>query len=232
MRNNQEGSWRILSKGAEATLYVGEFFGMLAVKKVRHPKKYRDPNLDLKLRRMRTRREARLLVVSKRAGVLVPFVYDVDIENCSIVMEYVSGELLRDYIVRGTSEYQRILNIFRDLGKILAKLHESGIIHGDFTTSNIIVSEDHELFVIDFGLGYTTSSRDPEDFAVELRVFSRGLEVFHAKNYGEYFSAFLDGYRIYPNADRVIERFREIFMRGRYVAERRIRKKFLPQNET
>jgi len=103
------------------------------------------------------------------------------------------------------------------------------VIHGDYTTSNVIISKMGKLFVIDFGLGVVSPRRDPEDYAVELRVFSRGLEVFHSKYYDRYISSFLDGYRGFKYADDVIERFREIFRRGRYVVERRKRKTFVPK---
>jgi len=223
--------WRLLSKGAEATIYVGKFLGLPAIRKVRHPKAYRSPDIDIMLRTLRTRREAKLLVLAKAAGVLVPFVYDVDIHECSIIMEYIKGILLRDYIKHLESQglLSTAFSLVEEAGRILAKLHSNRILHGDYTTSNIIVSNGR-LFVIDFGLGAVSMTNDLEDYAVELRVFSRGLEVYHSENYDEYVSSFLSGYRKFRYCEEVIERFEEIFRRGRYVAERRTRKIFLPQN--
>lgn len=229
MSNDED--WVVISRGAEATLYKGEFLGLCAIKKVRHPKKYRDPQLDLKLRVQRTKREAKLLVMSKNAMVPVPFVYDVDLKECAIIMEYIDGVLLRDYIkeLENRDDVQSSIELIKRAGEILAMLHEYGIIHGDYTTSNIIVARNGGLYVIDFGLGYIYTSSDPEDYAMELRVFSRGLEVFHYEKYGTYMQGFLQGYRRFSKYEAVIDRLKEIFRRGRYVSERRIRRIFRPR---
>ncbi len=232
MSNNRlcNSNWKLLSKGAEATLYVGTYMSLPAIKKVRHPKPYRHPKLDMKLRMLRTRREAKLLVLAKHVGVLTPFVFDVDLKQCTIIMEYIEGVLLRDYIHQLEMEGRtdESLSLMRKAGSLLARLHNGGIIHGDFTTSNILFSRHAGLFVIDFGLGYVYKSDDPEDYAMDLRVFSRGLEVFHYTHYNDFMNKFLEGYQDCYRYDSVVSRLREIFRRGRYIEERRIRKIFKP----
>lgn len=223
--------WVLISRGAEAEIYKGSFYGHLAVKKLRFPKKYRHPLLDLKIRRGRTRREARLLNMAKAAHVPVPYVFYVDEEACMLIIEYIEGELLRRALLRFEMEQssEQALKYVRLAGSYLGRLHDIGIIHGDFTTSNLILASNGKLFIIDFGLGYYTGSKDPEDYAVELRVFSRGLEIYHYSHYQEYWSEFLEGYSSeYGNASAILNRVRDIFLRGRYIAERRIKRVFAP----
>ena len=224
--------WLLISKGAEAEIYKGIFYGYPAIKKVRFPKKYRHPVLDIKIRRTRTRREARLLNLAKKANVPAPYVFYVNELECILIMEFIEGDLLRRTIrnLEIIGDIDRALEYIHMSGKLLARLHEAGIIHGDYTTSNIIVTPKGELFVIDFGLGYFTGSSDPEDYAVELRVFSRGLEIYHYGMYNKYWSAFLEGYREEnARAETIIQRTKEIFMRGRYVVERRKKRLFIPR---
>ena len=40
------------------------------------------------------------------------------------------------------------------MGFLILKVHELGIIHGDLTTSNMIIDKDNHLVLIDFGLSY------------------------------------------------------------------------------
>ncbi len=225
-------SWIKISKGAEAEIYRGVFYGRPAIKKVRFPKRYRHPVLDIKIRRTRTRREARLLSLAKKASVPAPYVFYVDEDKCFLIIEYIGGELLRRALrkLEEKKNFEKALEYIRRAGILLGMLHEAGIIHGDYTTSNLILTPNETLFVIDFGLGYFTGSKDPEDYAMELRVFGRGLEIYHYENYHRYWSAFIAGYKSEKdNADIIIERAREISMRGRYVAERRTKRKFIPQ---
>lgn len=225
--------WKLLSKGAEANIYLGDYLGLPAIKKERYEKNYRHPSVDYKLRTVRTRREARLLHMAKdRAKVPTPFVYYVNVEEATLIMEYIPGQLLRDVLLKMGDRNRKdfSLGYMYKLGKILAKLHSAGIIHGDFTTSNIIVhNRSGELFVIDFGLGYFRKSSDPEDYAIELRVFRKSLDLFHGVQSDLYFSSFLDGYREkFEMADEIIRRYKEIYLRGRYVVARRVKRTFLP----
>lgn len=82
------------------------------------------------------------MVKAKKCGVNVPEILDVDSEKRTITMSYVNGVKLKDYL---TSQKGVDLDgVLRDVGKNTALLHNDGIIHGDLTTSNIMVQEDKE----------------------------------------------------------------------------------------
>ncbi|MCJ7608123.1 Kae1-associated serine/threonine protein kinase [Candidatus Bathyarchaeota archaeon] len=96
-----------------------------------------------------------------------------------------------------------------------------GIVHGDLTTSNVIVTKRSRLVLIDFGLA--EYSRELESRGVDLVL---GQRVFHSTHHGygaECYQALLEGYRERVGnveADEVEERVKEITRRGRYAIER------------
>ncbi|MHA1617599.1 MAG: KEOPS complex kinase/ATPase Bud32 [Candidatus Njordarchaeales archaeon] len=215
-------SFKLIAKGAEAYIYYGEFYGLPAIKKWRIPKTYRIKTLDAVIRKTRTKREAKLLRSVKKIGIPAPTVYEVDLRECSIIMEFIRGELLRDALLSQKIPHKKALELFLKIGEFVGMLHENSIVHGDLTTSNIILvnAENDELVFIDFGLGDVTNSI--EEFGVELRVFRSSLASTHYDHDEEFFSAFENGYRkTFSKASSALKKYREIMLRGRYVAERR-----------
>ena len=146
-------------EGAEAVLTVQEFAGFCCLKKLRVSKKYRPVSLDEKLRFERTRREARLLVKAKEAGVLCPHVFAVSKDF--ILIEKLLGRTLNKVEKAGKKSYF-------EAGALLAKLHSLNIAHGDYTPANLMLV-GKKLYVIDFGLGFVSS--EDEDKAVDLLTF-------------------------------------------------------------
>ncbi|NPB02702.1 MAG: Kae1-associated kinase Bud32 [Methanopyri archaeon] len=178
---------RVLARGAESIVVLHEWFGLDAVYKIRLPREYRHPDLDSRLRRNRTRREARTLVRLADAGLPVPTLYEADVEECLVVTEYVPGPSLRDALEEGEAGPEHV----EELGRIAASLHGMGIVHNDLTTSNVIVADDGPV-LIDLGMSF--DSGDPKDHAIDLRVFERCLESSHPSLSDELWRAFLRGY--------------------------------------
>ena len=208
---------QLLKKGAEAYLYLDEWFGLKVVKKVRVVKSYRVGLLDEQLRKFRTAHEAKLLSSAKSFGVPTPVVFDVDVCKFTIVMEFIEGLLLKKLLPE-VSDSERI-RLCRLVGRNIGLLHSNGIFHGDLTTSNMIVQRD-KIYFIDFGLG--GFSKEIEYFGVDLHLLLRVLESSHHEIAEECFSAIVDGYSsVFDKADLVLKKVKEIRMRGRYVVERR-----------
>ena len=58
-------------------------------------------------------------------------------------------------LARGEEGQQELRSLAANMGATVARMHRAGLIHGDITTSNILVrSEDSSLVMIDFGLSY------------------------------------------------------------------------------
>ncbi len=204
-------------RGAEAYLYLIDWFGEKAILKHRLPKKYRHSKLDILLRRRRTVTEARAIKEALRIGVMAPAVYYVDPMEAIIVMEYLPYPSLSSIIEEGNLE--KAIKASEQVGRYAAMLHEEGISHGDLTTSNVLVG-DH-VFLIDFGLASLHSTE--RDNAVDVHLFLRSLESTHPEHVDTVFQAFIDGYRSLrgEKTEKILGLVEEIRLMGRYKAERR-----------
>lgn len=180
--------------GAEAVIHFSDI-----VTKERIKKNYRHPSLDEQLRAQRNRKEAKLLA---EAPVRVPKI--IDVKTHSISMELIDGPRLRDKL-----NVQNAKDLGKLTGAMIKKLHNSDIIHGDLTTSNILVDKDG-LVLIDFGLA--TQSKRIEDKAVDLHVLKETLEGTHIDEKEIFWESFSDSY-----ADsRVLNWLSNVERRGRY----------------
>jgi len=206
---------RHIAKGAEADLWLDpDWNGRKALIKRRGEKRYRHTALDRAIRRSRTIHEADIIHRAKLAGVPTPLLYQVDPTGATITMQYVEGERVRDIVDR-LGEKERT-ELFCLIGIQAGRLHRSGIIHGDLTTSNMIKARDLVVFV-DFGLGELSS--EAEKRGVDLHLMRRMLTSTHFKHADELFNAFEEGYRsvMGAEAEEALRRMREIERRGRYV---------------
>jgi N6-L-threonylcarbamoyladenine synthase/protein kinase Bud32 len=193
---------KIISRGAEAVLYLSK--GELVKERIK--KGYRVAEIDEKLRRVRTKGEASLLSKASRAGVLTPGVREV--EKFSIRMEFLEGERVKEALEKGSS------GIYEKIGEIVGKLHSSNIVHGDLTTSNMILKGE-KLYLIDFGLGRMTNR--VEDFAVDLLLLYEAFRSTHFPLLEEAWKAILKAYtQEYAHAGDVIKRMEKIKKRRRY----------------
>ncbi len=212
----------LIASGAEADLYRGRFLGYDVVIKYRVPKGYRDPNFDRAVRMERTLTEAKTMLIAMECGVPVPTILYVDVENALIVMEYVDGALLRDVIPSVDGSLRR--RYLELLGGYVGKLHVSNVAHGDLTTSNVMVTSEGMMYLIDFGLSRV--SYDVEDKAVDIHLLIRSFESTHYNLTKELVRYFLRGYTSAVGVEGVnivVDKVREIRLRGRYVEERRVR---------
>ncbi len=205
---------KLIYRGAEAEIYLQDWFGELAIRKNRVPKPYRVSELDSTIRRTRTLHETNLMHEARRAGIPVPVIQHLDVEESSFIMEYVKGPTLKEelYVVAPQMRRRRC----RDLGKLIAKLHEGGLVHGDLTISNVL-SDNGKLFLIDFGLG--NFSEQLEDRGIDLLLLNRAMKSTHVKFHEEIFDAFLSGYSAIVGRKREVEilnKVHEIERRGRY----------------
>ena len=191
---------KLIAQGAEAKLYVS---GSKLIKE-RIKKSYRLEVLDNRIRKLRTRREAKLL---SRANVNVPRLLKIDEENSILEMEFIKGDLLKDGL--DSLELKKSLEVCKHIGEEVSKLHEQDIIHGDLTTSNMIL-KDNKVYFIDFGLGFI--SQKAEDKAVDIHLLKQALESKHYKKFEEYYSVILKNYK----NKEVIKRLEKVEARGRY----------------
>jgi Kae1-associated kinase Bud32 len=191
-------------KGAEAVVTTN---GKTVIKK-REPKGYRIKELDDKLRLFRTKREAKVMDTLAKAGLNVPNILNVDEKTATIRMNIVEGEKLRDALAT-----ENCGSICQEVGRMIGVMHQKNIVHGDLTTSNMIL-EGKDVYFIDFGL--SSFSNREEDKAVDLHLFSQALESSHHEIAKKCFETALQAYKkTNSGCEKVLERLKEVEERGR-----------------
>lgn len=184
---------KLIFKGAEAEIWQDR--DVIIKKRVK--KSYRIPEIDVQLRKRRTRSEAAILSRASRLGLPVPRVLDSG--DFEIIMQFIQGIRLRDSGISGYEER---------IGQAIASMHSAGIVHGDLTTSNMI-ERGGEIFLIDFGLGKFSSRF--EDFASDIFLLQEVLGSEKALD------PVLNAYkRNYSNSKDVLNQLDKIRKRRRY----------------
>ena len=197
----------IIARGAEAVIIKNKD----NVIKHRIEKGYRIPQLDEKLRKLRTRQEARLL--EKVSSIIsVPKIIRSDESAKELIIEYIKGKKLSQHLDKLKNKNQ----IAKRIGKSIAKLHDNNIIHGDLTTSNLIL-KSNKVYFIDFGLGF--HSERAEDKATDLHLIKEALQAKHPKYFSSLYKNIIQGYKKSKNHKQVLKRLEKVELRGRYKAQ-------------
>lgn len=186
-----------IARGAEAVIYLEKN----RIIKHRVLKGYRIKEIDEALRKTRTRRETKIL---EKLNIPHPKLIKADDKEMKVEMEYIDGDKLRDVFS---------VKLCQKIGEYVGLMHNEGIIHGDLTTSNMIL-KCNEIYLIDFGLSFFSAKI--EDKAVDLHLLKEALESKHYKEFDEAFKEIIKGYnKTCKNADEIINRLEQVEVRGR-----------------
>lgn len=200
----------LLKHGAEAKLFITGFMGKKAVLKTREKKAYRENALDEKILKERLRTECTLLSRARKAGVRTPLIRKINAKDFSIITELIDGKTMKRELLEKPG---KAMELCTDAGGNIAKLHSAGIVHGDLTTSNILLHKG-KLFFVDFGLGKLSDKI--EDKAVDLLAFKKMFMsthfavAAHWKNVEEEYS------RNYEKWEEVLKQMQKVEARARY----------------
>ena len=210
----------LIKKGAEASLFLKDWQGRKVIMKRRLPKKYRLQEIDKKIRTYRTIHESQLLHYAKEAGVPTPTIFMVDLADSNIIMEFVEGKQVKQIL--GDLSFEERQSLSKHIGELIGHLHFNEIIHGDLTTSNMILTPSGKVVLVDFGLG--EKAVELELRGVDLHLMKRAFQSTHFRYAKECFKAVLEGYACVVGergAKEVLGKIKEIEKRGRYISERR-----------
>lgn len=218
---------KILYQGAEGRIYVGKFKDQECLVKERFVKAYRHPTLDQHLTKSRMKAEEKAHKRCENAGVLTPKLFGIDFRARKIFMEYLKTSITaKQYIIQYLDaekpDDNKISKLMKCIGINVAKLHDNNIIHGDLTSSNILIRpkggcedfSDYDIVMIDFGLSYHSTS--VEDKGVDLYVLERALISTHSKFtmlFTKILGAYTEEYKAgYKDA---VKKLNEVRARGR-----------------
>lgn len=231
-------SFELITQGAEALVYKTVFLSpsQHVALKIRPTKAWRHPTLDKRLTKQRITAEARVLVKCRKEGVPVPSVLGLDWEKGWTAVEWIEGKTVKQAIrERDLSRENELIDLLGRIGRVVGRLHACGVIHGDLTTSNMMIrrgekeeaameqageaekkngsSLDGEIVLIDFGLA--SQAMQEEERAVDLYVLERAFGSTHPKEEG-LFGKVLEAYEgTYKGAKSTLRRLEDVRMRGR-----------------
>ena len=200
--------------GAESTIYRIERWGKSLLLKQRPEKPYLLDAIDAHLRTFRTNRECKMLTVARELSVPTPTVHWIDKANHIIVMDYIEGYQLRQLVNNASSKKLRLL--CNEFGRLIGLLHSGDMVHGDPTTSNVLIDESSKMWLIDFGLAELNATVEMK--GVDLHLMKRAFETTHWDFQETMLDSALEGYRkhIGKEAEQIVQRMEEIRERGRY----------------
>ena len=162
-----------------------------------------------------------------------------------MLMEWIEGRTVKEVVVeskeKGEGGEEGLRVLMGKIGRAVGRMHEVGVVHGDLTTSNMMVrpsqsplrngmdgegdyggerleeeeekEEGGEIVLIDFGLA--AQSLQDEDRAVDLYVLERAFGSTHPEAEGgfrEVLRAYGESYR---GAKVVLRRLEDVRLRGR-----------------
>lgn len=205
------------ARGAEATIRAVDWWGFNALLKEREAKGYRPKALDERLRRERTRTEARLLGEARRLGVRTPILYDVDLVRHRLILEELPGPTLKQLLEEPSLAPEALEAAVVRFGEVLGRLHAGGISHGDLTSSNVIFPDGPQGAPALLDLSMGDRNGGVEELGIDLHLVEEDLRALHPKA-ETLWKRFLEGYDLAnpARAKEVRQRAKEIRGRVRY----------------
>lgn len=204
----------ILALGAESVIFKTQRWNQSFALKWRKSKPYLLEEIDSLLRKTRTSKECKTLTTARELGVRTPAVYSVDLNSYSILMDFIEGTQFK--LLAERVSQKQLLKLCQRFGRSIAQLHQGGVVHGDPTTSNVIVDQHLRLWLIDFGLSEMNATVEMK--GVDLHLIRRALETTHWDKQELMLNATIEGYidAVGKEAEDPLSRMDEIRERGRY----------------
>jgi len=117
----------------------------------------------------RFRREAQAAARLNHHGIVSVYDSGTDGETPYIVMQFIEGRTLADYLASGkTIPPMKAAQVAKEIAEALAAAHAEGVIHRDIKPANVMVTRDGKVLVMDFGIARLISGPEtaPQTSAV------------------------------------------------------------------
>jgi len=187
-QGEQVGPYRIVEKlgrGGMATVFKAYHANLdrYVALKVLHPAFMEDPNF-----RARFQREARVVAKLEHPNIIPVYDFAEHDGKAYIVMKFVEGETLKARLQKRPLTPEEGVKLIETVGEALAFAHKQGILHRDVKPSNVMISNDGHIYLMDFGLariasaGESTLSSDmmigtPQYISPEQAMGARDLDA-------------------------------------------------------
>jgi serine/threonine protein kinase len=139
----------LLSKGGMSVLYIGlhpETKELITVKVL-------SPEYATHVEMVeRFLKESKIIGMTNHPNIVKLFGQGTWEGGLYIAMEFIRGVSLKQFILQQSLSLKRSVDIILQVAYALLHLHSHGVIHGDVKPENILITEDGEVKLIDFGI--------------------------------------------------------------------------------
>ncbi len=104
----------------------------------------------------RFKHEAQAAAALDHPNICTVYEFDEAEETSFISMAYIEGQSLKEKIESGTLELNEVLKITMQVAEGLQEAHKKGVVHRDIKSANIMVTENKQAKIMDFGLARVT----------------------------------------------------------------------------
>ena len=144
-----------IGRGGQGTVWLAEDTMLsreVALKQLVPPA---DPARLAQYRRYAMREAHALAQVNHRNVVTIHDVFVVD-ENPWLVMRYVLGKPLSEILTAGPLNEQQVAAVALPVLQGLSAAHRQGVVHRDVKPANVLIGDDNEVVLVDFGTAHVT----------------------------------------------------------------------------
>ncbi len=161
---------RILGRGGMGVVYLAHdtrLHRAVALKAL-PPHLFQDDRM-----RARWRLEARAAAALSHPSIATVFALEEIGDQIFIASEYLEGRTLRDEMRERPLDHERAMQIARTIAGALQAAHDRGIVHRDLKPENIMITPNHGVKILDFGLAQFDVGA--QDLASAVRLTDPGV---------------------------------------------------------
>ncbi|MGB3941692.1 MAG: protein kinase [Candidatus Manganitrophaceae bacterium] len=96
--------------------------------------------------------EARIAAALNHPNVVTIFDTGKNRDEIFITMEYVNGITLKEYLEKSTPSMKELIDIMKEICRGVAYAHSNNVVHRDLKPANVMLTGDHRVKIMDFGL--------------------------------------------------------------------------------
>jgi len=147
----------LIGQGGMANVFLAEDTRLHRTVAIKKLKKVQDiDNKDIQIKH--SLHEARMLAKINHINIVQIFDIYVEEDQISLVMEYIKGKTLGQFKKQHVTSLIQKLELICQISSGLATAHEQGVVHCDIKDSNIIIDENGNAKITDFGIALLKST--------------------------------------------------------------------------